>query len=200
MIPDLLARLSSAAPAEKESVLVEFLMSEYPKSLQEAVWAVAPLHWFDPSLLEAVLTVGNAAARRSYAALRALPFVEEFPGRGHTLRESTRIVLLTRLKNSRPRLALYCSRAMKYFSGRSDPDAQIEYLYHSFAAGSENAESEFARITTEWATTGHRLPDPLSARVIAAGLGGSRNIREVLQRARCGAAARQAMERCDRRL
>ncbi len=140
----LLARLESASPQEREWILTEDLLSSLDPTLQAAAWAAAIPHWFDVSILAALLDKQVSEVSKInelYHQLQQLPFVEECYGKGHYINPIIRELMLKYLwKNNRNQFQQYSDKAAKYFapnqfaSNKFDPhklpEWQIEWLYH----------------------------------------------------------------------
>ena len=125
----LLARLMAADPAERQWLLLESVLESVPRSVRQAVWAVAVPHWFDDRILAALCPELANQSTEIYQALQALSFVEVFEGRGHNIHEATRSLLLNRLWTDRTdEFKLISARAAEYFE--NDESNVAEWLYH----------------------------------------------------------------------
>ena len=137
MSDDLLARLQAAESAEERDWLVtEALLESLPAELRQAAWAAAVPHWFDASILAALLEKPPEECAALYTELQTLPFVEPFEARaGHNVHEVTRTAMLARLWNERrDEYVALSRRAAATFAGGDEPETCIEEIYHLLIA------------------------------------------------------------------
>ena len=146
-------------------------LSSLPADLADAAFRGAILRWFDAEVLGQVLGAGSVSSLGASVTatgrppdeldrrLQDLPFVETFPGHGHSFHERTRKALLDHLWHKEH--AFYrevSTRARDYFQGRwdrqfesgedgesdsiqIDPDLLIEILYHDALVNESEAEA-----------------------------------------------------------
>jgi tetratricopeptide (TPR) repeat protein len=137
MSDDLLARLQAAESAEERDWLVtETLLESLPAELRQAAWAAAVPHWFDASILAALLDREPEECAALYADLQALPFVEPFEARGgQNVHEVTRTAMLAKLwSERRDEYRALSARAAATFADGDEPEMRIEEIYHLLVA------------------------------------------------------------------
>ena len=146
-------------------------LSTLAPDLADAAFRGAILRWFDAEVLGQVLGAGSVSSLGASATatgrppdeldrrLQDLPFVEPFPGRGHSFHERTRKALLDHLwHKERVFYREVSARARDYFQGRldrqiksdedgepdliqGDQDLVVEILYHDAIANESEAEA-----------------------------------------------------------
>ncbi|MEH2184719.1 MAG: tetratricopeptide repeat protein, partial [Nostoc sp.] len=153
MNSELLQKLAKAQTDEERSWIVteSFLLTLSPE-LAAAVWAVVVPHWFNAEILAALRPELQTQSSQLYTELQALPFVEEFPDRGHNVHDLTRNLMLKHLRLERwDEFITLSQRAVEYFgSSNEQPESQIEWLYHLVVVDSEWKGSEFWDLAQNW--------------------------------------------------
>jgi tetratricopeptide (TPR) repeat protein len=129
-------------------------LATLPPAVEDAAYRGAIVHWFDPPILEALVGDGRLSnlgrpfaedertgARLLYEQLQRLPFVEEFPGRGHSFHELTRRAVLAQLWSDEREFYKEVSAKAANFYGKeleseegASWDEVIEWAYHLLIA------------------------------------------------------------------
>lgn len=148
---NLLEQLQAAQSNEERAwITLQFNLDTQPVAVRKAVSAAAVLHWFDHEMLNFILETNLAEAE--FHSLIALPYIEEFPGRGWNVHEKPRDLLRDKLwqedqaryrKTSR-RAAACCRKR-----NTTDPAWQVEAVYHALLAGERKAEQTFIDLGIE---------------------------------------------------
>ncbi|MEH1777281.1 tetratricopeptide repeat protein [Nostoc sp.] len=153
MNSELLQKLAKAQTDEERSWIVteSFLLTLSPE-LAAAVWAAVVPHWFNAEILAALCPELQTQSSQLYTELQALPFVEEFPDRGHNVHDLTRNLMLKHLRlEPRDEFITLSQRAVEYFgSSNEQPETQIEWLYHLVVVDSEWKGSELWDLAQNW--------------------------------------------------
>nr|WP_322652944.1 tetratricopeptide repeat protein [Nostoc sp. CmiVER01]MDZ8121886.1 tetratricopeptide repeat protein [Nostoc sp. CmiVER01] len=148
-----LEKLAKAQTDEERSWIVteSFLLTLSPE-LAAAVWAAVVPHWFNAEILAALRPELQTQSSQLYTELQALPFVEEFPDRGHNVHDLTRNLMLKHLRQEhRDEFITLSQRAAEYFgSANEQPETQIEWLYHLIVVDREWKGSELKDLAQNW--------------------------------------------------
>ncbi|MCB0033666.1 MAG: hypothetical protein KDE51_06600, partial [Anaerolineales bacterium] len=155
---DLLQRLTNAtSDEERQLIVLEFSLSALPEAVQTAVQAAAIPHWFDALFLDALLEDDVREAFKSqdgFETLVALNFVELTPGRGYSIHEQTRQLLLKQLwqKETRSHFRTLSRRAADYCKTQNldDPEWQIERIYHLLVGDPSVGSAELRQALAHW--------------------------------------------------
>jgi tetratricopeptide (TPR) repeat protein len=124
------------------------------QAIKDALEAAAVPHWFDRSILAALLDIpfGEAAAR--LVQLRALRVVEPFPARGESalnVHEAARLALRRRLAESNWNgLCLRSARAAACFAQDPGPAGRVEWIFHLLIADPDRGASELEALHRAW--------------------------------------------------
>ncbi|MEH2357662.1 MAG: hypothetical protein V7K28_31465, partial [Nostoc sp.] len=150
---ELLQKLAKAQTDEERSwIVTESLLSTLSPDLATAAYAAAVPHWFNADILAALRPELQTQSSQLYTELQALPFVEEFPGRGHNVHDLTRRLMLKHLRHEhQDEFITLSQRAAEYFgSTNSEPESQIEWLYHLIVVDLEWEGSELWDLAQNW--------------------------------------------------
>ncbi len=154
MSDDLLAQLTEAKTEEESwKIIIQSYFQTLPEKLSKAVWTIAVPHWFNESILRALFPDSKNDLREIYQQLVKLPFVQDFPERGHNIFQSNRQAILRNLwKENRKKFINISTLAKEYFKQYREKktEAQIEYLYHLVVVNSEQGAKEIREICAEW--------------------------------------------------
>jgi large subunit ribosomal protein L23 len=154
MNDELLDQLTIATTEEDRwNIIIQSHLQTLPEELSKAAWAIAVPHWFDKSILSALLPQLNNKTEEIYQQLIILPFVQVFPGRGYNIFQTNRKVMLRYLwRKKRQEFLAISERARQYFSQYCDqkPEAQIEYFYHLVIIDPDKGAEEIKEICAEW--------------------------------------------------
>ena len=127
--------LASLEQAQNENertwIITRSLLDALPKNLAEAVLGAAVPHWFNISVLGAVLQISDSESEIIYSKLQELSFVEGFGNLGHTLHDLTRSAIINHLVNTQPEIFHTFSKlAFEYFHQFDDSQRTAEAVYH----------------------------------------------------------------------
>lgn len=151
LFQNLLERLQTARSDEERAwITLQFNLDAQAEAVREAVSAAAVLHWFDHDILSFILETKLTEAE--FSALLALPYVEEFPGRGWNVHDKTRDLLRDKLwREDQARYRKISRRAAACCRKHSttDPAWQTEAVYHALLAGERKAEQAFIDLGIE---------------------------------------------------
>ncbi|MFN6475424.1 tetratricopeptide repeat protein [Nostoc sp. DedQUE07] len=150
---ELLQKLAKAQTDEERSwIVTESLLSTLSPELAAAVWAVVVPHWFNAEILAALRPELLSTSSQLYTELQALPFVEEFPDRGHNVHDLTRNLMLKHLRQERrDEFITLSQRAVEYFGSTNEqPETQIEWLYHLIVVDQEWEGGELWDLAQNW--------------------------------------------------
>jgi len=170
MIDDFLSRLQDTGSEEERRWLaLEFNLNSLSPGLREAIWAAAIPHWFDGSLLAALL--GEEGFMRLQAAggldaLARLPFIEPFPNRGFNVHERTRVILRAQLwKGERDRFIELSGRAEEYSRGQDPEDTSwtIERIYHLLLTDPDQGADQLQETGWRWQNSPNFAYDKVEA-------------------------------------
>ncbi|HYX16917.1 MAG TPA: hypothetical protein VE944_21705, partial [Nostoc sp.] len=153
MNSELLQKLAKAQTDEERSwIVTESLLLTLSPELAAAVWAVVVPHWFNAEILAALRPELQTQSSQLYTELQALPFVEEFPDRGHNVHDLTRNLMLKHLRlERRDEFITLSQRAVEYFGSTNEqPETQIEWLYHLIVVDREWEGSELKNLAQKW--------------------------------------------------
>ncbi|WP_242055468.1 tetratricopeptide repeat protein [Nostoc flagelliforme] len=153
MNSELLQKLAKAQTDEERSwIVTESLLSTLSPELAAAVWAAVVPHWFNAEILAALRPELQKQSSQLYTELQALPFVEEFPDRGHNVHDLTRNLMLKHLRQERRHEFITLSqRAAEYFGSTNEqPETQIEWLYHLIVVDREWKGGELWDLAQNW--------------------------------------------------
>jgi tetratricopeptide (TPR) repeat protein len=139
------------------------------KVLKDALDAAAIPHWFDETILTAVLDVSQDDALSRLARLRTLRTVERFPARGETalnVHEAARLALRRRLaETATERFRTLSSNACRHFAHDLSPAGRIEWIFHLLSADPERGASELEALYRDW--RGRARPEDRDALAVA---------------------------------
>ena len=137
---------------ERSWIIIKILLDSLSPELSEAVWAAAIPHWFNPEILAALCPGLESTIEKLYEKLQELSFVEEFPGRGYNIHDSTRKQMLTHLWSKDPeRFCQLSKNAANYFAQHNNqPELQIEWLYHLIVTNPDQAAEALAQVIYQW--------------------------------------------------
>jgi tetratricopeptide (TPR) repeat protein len=126
--------------------------------VRDALAAAALPHWFDVSIIGALLMADPNETQQLLARLRNLSVVEAFPARGEgaaNVHEATRIALreMTRTEDAH-RFRAISRRIREYFLSEGTFHLRIEALYHLFAYDQTKAAVECAVLDNEATAVG----------------------------------------------
>lgn len=148
---NLLEQLQAAQSDEERAwITLQFNLDTQPVVVRKAVSTAAVLHWFDHEMLNFILETNLAEAE--FHSLIALPYIEEFPGRGWNVHEKPRDLLRGKLwQEDRERYRKISRRAAACCRKRNttDPAWRAEAVYHALLAGERKAEQTFIDLGIE---------------------------------------------------
>lgn len=133
---NLVERLEQAISSDTKSwIITEMLLGAYPEGIRISVFAATIPHWFNASILAALLDLPVLQATNVYKDLMKLSIVQPFGALGHTLHDLTRNGILTQLSNQQPELLRrYSQRVLTCFvvnPEQPDPQQEVEAIYHT---------------------------------------------------------------------
>jgi tetratricopeptide (TPR) repeat protein len=143
----------------RREIMTWSMLESFPRDLREATVAAAVPHWFDASILAALLPARADDAEGLYRELQRQPFVEPYTGRGHTLHELTREAILARLWcDDTDGFRALSERVRRYLAEREehDPTIQIEVLYHTLVTNEGAALDALTGLHDEFRNVGAR--------------------------------------------
>lgn len=151
----LLDRLNQAQTEEERITILlqNYFQKENSQELSEAFRAVAIPHWFNESILAALIPNLSDKVDKIYQQLIKLPFVQDFPTRGHNIYQPTRKVILSGIwEKQRAEFFKLSELASEFFQNycKNQLEAQIEYLYHLILVDSSKGAKEVKLICTQW--------------------------------------------------
>ncbi|MCB0214113.1 MAG: hypothetical protein KDJ52_32545, partial [Anaerolineae bacterium] len=115
-------------------IITDTLLQTLPPALRTATLAAAVPHWFNATVLAALLQLETDQAVDLEQEIQALAFSEPFGTLGYALHDLTRRAILYHLTTSYPELfQSYSQRAYNYFSTMEDDQHQVEAIYHLLA-------------------------------------------------------------------
>jgi hypothetical protein len=130
------------------------------QALKDALDAAAIPHWFDETILAAVLDVSPDDASARLAKLRPLRTVEHFPSRGEmalNVHEAARLALRRRLAETAPdRFRNLSANACRCFAHDPSPAGRIEWVFHLLSADPERGASELEALNRDWSERAYR--------------------------------------------
>jgi tetratricopeptide (TPR) repeat protein len=138
----LTARTGEGGADERRWAMTADFLDSLPRTLQDAAYRAAIVHWFDPDVLRAVLDEPDATdADEFYRRLQTFPFIEDYVGRGHNVHSLVRGAVLDHLWRSRrdfyrdvsARAAAHFGRPFEE-TGEGDFTDLIEAAYHLVVA------------------------------------------------------------------
>lgn len=152
MSNDLLQRLLMAKSDEERSwIVTENWLESLPNDLATALWAVAIPHWFDAEILVALCPELSDRADELYRQLQELSCVELFAERGYNVHQLMRNQLLEHLwKDNQERFRILSGRVSVYFEKGSNPEIQIERVYHLVIADPVIGMRKLSNLVYEW--------------------------------------------------
>ena len=128
------------APVEKDWRVTQALLGTLSSDVGEAVIAASVPHWFDKSVLAALLKKSENTTTEICRELEKLPIVKRFGSLGAVVHDLTRIgVLSYLLREERRRFVEYTRRAQNIFQTSDDAQFQVEATYHEMALNTGNA-------------------------------------------------------------
>lgn len=149
-----IARLEAAqSDDERARIMLELSLDRLEPALRDMVWAAAVPHWFDVPFLSALLLQPIAEGDALFGKLVSLSFVEPFQGRGYSVHERTRHLLLDLLwNNDRERYRNLSQRAASYCLSQDLRDAEwrVEEIYHLLIAQPEKGTIEIRKAGWFW--------------------------------------------------
>lgn len=129
---------STTTDEQKTWIITEAILKTLPDELSNAVKVAAIPHWFDASVLAALLSVDTAKAEKIYEGIKALSFSEPFGDLGYALHDLTRTSILLHIISTNPVLLKKLSQlAYGYFCKFEDEQNTVEAIYHLFANDKE---------------------------------------------------------------
>ncbi|MEM9773944.1 MAG: NACHT domain-containing protein [Chloroflexota bacterium] len=152
---DLIEKLANAKTAEESQIVVlEMSLRQFSEALKQAVYAAAVPHWFDFKLLSAL--IGEEESDQQYDELVAQTFVNYIPGRGYTIHERTRVLLLRTLWKDNQNLFIRLSGLAAQHCAQRTSDSvsklwQAEEIYHLLVSDPESGLEKFQAMATAWA-------------------------------------------------
>ncbi|HET8774685.1 MAG TPA: hypothetical protein VFP80_12865 [Thermoanaerobaculia bacterium] len=145
-------RAAGTDPQAQALATLDIVLSGRPPELLRALEAAAIPHWFDETILAAIVDPDlRAAAPEWFRAVTELSAVEPFRTRrgAYNVHESTRLALRRRLNTaSHERFIELTRRAAAAFSDPSTP-VRIERMFHSLAEKPDEAANELRRLEFE---------------------------------------------------
>ncbi|MGH7495989.1 MAG: hypothetical protein ACREOO_26855 [bacterium] len=135
MTDSLLTKLQEATTeAERSWIITESLLDVLSPALRESALAVAVPHWYDVSILSALLRIDVDTAASLYQELPLLSFVETFGNLGYTVHELTRAGILRYLiTNQSEQFQEWSKRGYEYFQKLHTSQHLAEAVYHLLA-------------------------------------------------------------------
>ena len=150
-------------------------LASLPPEVEDAAYRCVILHWFNEELLQAVLgpeRITHLESRYTGSQkispkdmvhrLCALPFVEEFPGRGHNFHDLTRQLLLKYLwQDEREFYRQMSLKAVQYFGkalegpGEAAWEEVVEWTYHLLMVDEDLALQHIQSILNDLVSQGH---------------------------------------------
>ena len=117
---------------EKDLIIINGLLQSLPPEIRKVTLAIAIPHWFNVDIIKALCPdIKQTSIEDVYETLQKLPFVEDFDGRGHNIRESTRKKILYWLwTNDQSYFLILSKYAAQYFATQNKLYEEIEYYYH----------------------------------------------------------------------
>jgi tetratricopeptide (TPR) repeat protein len=137
---------------------VELALAAKPQGVQdllrEVIQAAALPHWFDDSILWAILSQETRDQLNTlYPILQSLPFVEPFSmHKGFNIHEKTRLALLRQAFSQDKELFRQRARAaFAYFQNKTQGDAfTIEASYHQLVGDPSGGAEELSDVFDKW--------------------------------------------------
>jgi hypothetical protein len=113
MSEEILSQLEKAdSQTQKTWIITSSLLQSISRPLAEVTLAAAIPHWFDQSVLTALVKKEPGGEKNLYRDLKSLSLVEPFGTIGYALHDLTRIsILLHLIKNQDDRFLKYSQRA-----------------------------------------------------------------------------------------
>jgi tetratricopeptide (TPR) repeat protein len=143
----------------KAAVAAEFFFSAFPEvertPLRATLDAAVVLRWFDAGLLAQMLKIPQEEAAQRYKELKAMPFVERFPGREEfsNVHEATRLGWRKQLAHKYPEhFKALSMQAVHCFSGSSHNTDKIEWIYQLLCAEPDQGATELEMLNREWSS------------------------------------------------
>ncbi|MEN9985743.1 MAG: hypothetical protein RI925_1245 [Pseudomonadota bacterium] len=163
----ILAQLQAAQgdPQALTLATLNIVLEARGPQLRPLIEAAAIPHWFDHHILSALLPE-QAISADAFTALTALPMVEPFQGKGWNVHESTRLALRRWLAVKHPeRLRQLSAHAAAHF--QTQPDAEVEMLYHCLLADPDNAAGQVGEARYQFWQTGRQAEEDRLGLVLA---------------------------------
>jgi hypothetical protein len=124
------------------------------QAVKDALEAASIPHWFNVSILAAMLDISHDDASSRMARLRTLRIVERFAARGETalsVHESARLALRTRFaKTAAQRFRFLSARAYQCFAHDGNSAERIERVFHLLGTDSKRGVSELEALKRDW--------------------------------------------------
>ena len=135
--------LATKEPAEKAAVIADAELNALPEAVAFAGHRCVILHWFNESVIEALLEDTNIREKDQivnvYEQVRSLPFIEHLPW-GYTFQDLTREGLLKRLAKTQPELLRSAARlAASAYLGQADDRIHAEALFCFLISGDKQS-------------------------------------------------------------
>lgn len=134
------------------------LLNSFDSKLSEVAWAATIPHWFNDQVLASLCPNIKSEIKPLYEELQNLPFIEDFPDRGHNIHDLTRNLMLKHLCEEKKNQFLKLSTdAALYFEREAQNNNSryiIEWLYHLVIADFQKASDELKNIQERWKNQG----------------------------------------------
>ena len=146
--------LATKEPAEKAAVIADAVLNALPEAVAFAGRRCVILHWFNESVIEALLEDTNIREKDQvvnvYNQVTSLPFIEHLPW-GYTFQDLTREGLLKRFAKAQPELLRSAARlAASAYLGQADDRIHAEALFCFLISGDKQSGDElFDKLTKQ---------------------------------------------------
>lgn len=131
--------------------LVESLLTSLESVLRDALKTATISHWFNFEVLSSVSNRPDGNFPAVYTQLKSLPFVEPYSSRGYSIHEIMRNSLLDYMwRNEEQEYRVTATKLAKYYSRFSEPEIQVEYIYHLLVADSHLGAVTMLNKLWEW--------------------------------------------------
>jgi hypothetical protein len=92
---EFLKKLEALPESERPWAVTQLCLSNLSEDLRTVVWQMAKYDYFDAHTIATACPELAEQSESLYLQIQELPFVEEFPRRGHNIHELTRAQLLS---------------------------------------------------------------------------------------------------------